>query len=142
MSAPFRFAAVAAALDGAPLDAGIRKWFLDAVGKISQGVAPDSAFGFRIKPGQRSWQTKTALAEGDDLSRELARRFYRGSRNRQAEMIRNDLSNYESTTWLRCRSDPDCRHRDDRRRLYWQILKARGRTPSVRLINIILSACL
>ena len=93
------------------------------------------------QPGQRRPETLAAIAERDRLIRELAATcFPTLTRNQQSMRIHAELARYASTTWTRTRADLECRHRDDRRRLIWQVLKARGgHFPSVRTINQILS---
>ncbi|MCK1669671.1 MULTISPECIES: hypothetical protein [unclassified Bradyrhizobium] len=95
----------------------------------------------RTRPGQRTPETLAALAERDRLVRELAARCYPGlCRHQQSMRIHDELARYASTTWTRTRADLVCRHRDDRRRLIWQILKMRGgHVPAVRTINDILA---
>ncbi|WP_141713675.1 hypothetical protein [Bradyrhizobium elkanii] len=94
----------------------------------------------RGKPGQRSSETKAALAERDRLVRELAASCYPGfCRHQQAVHIHNDLARY-SSTWVRTRADAECRHADRRRRLLWQMLRLRGgHVPSVRLLDDVLA---
>jgi len=80
----------------------------------------------RVRPGQRSWATRAALAERDGLIREYARRYYPGrSKNEQAECTARDLARYEASAWKNARAAPECPHSDGRRQLLWQILKAR-----------------
>jgi hypothetical protein len=93
----------------------------------------------RVRPGQRSLETRAALAQRDDLIREYGRRFYPGlSKNRQAECIHRDLNRYATSAWQRHRSDVECPHRDARQQMLWQILKARDWVPSHSLIQKIL----
>jgi hypothetical protein len=115
----------------APVRIDLSALSLDELARLKDAI--------RVKPGQRSWAIRAALAERDALIRELASRFYPGSRNGQAEAICRDLRRYESTTWQRARADLECPHRDDRRRLLWRILKARDWVPSQSLIQKILA---
>ncbi len=108
-------------------------------GSLDAADAARLSEALRVRPGQRSWSARAARAECAVLIRGLAR-LYSGSRNHQAEAICRDLRGYESSTWLRTRADLECRHRDERRQLFWRILKTRGRAPSVRLINDILAS--
>jgi len=126
MTAPVR-------LDRASLDA-LRD------GSIDAADAARLADALRIKPGERSWATRAALAKRDDLVREYARRFYAGiSRNQQAERIARDLTRYEASAWQNARAAPECPHRDPRRQLLFRILKVRPVPPKARTINEILS---
>jgi hypothetical protein len=95
----------------------------------------------RTQPGQRRPETMAAIAERNRLICELAATYYPGlCRNQQSARIHDELARYASTTWTRTRADLVCRHRDDRRRLIWQILKLRGgHVPCERLINDILA---
>ncbi|SDG35353.1 hypothetical protein SAMN05216338_10015 [Bradyrhizobium sp. Rc2d] len=88
------------------------------------------------EPGQRRPETQRAIQERDRLLRRFAARYYPGfTRNQQAKAIHAELRRYAGSTWLRSRVDRECRHRDDRRRLIWQILQLRGgHVPAVRTI--------
>lgn len=109
-------------------------------GSLDTVSAARLADKLRVKPGQRSWATRVALAVRDDLIREYAHRHYRGlSRNRQAENIERDLHRYETSAWHSARAEVECPHRDDRRRLLWRILKLRSVPPKKRTITDILS---
>ncbi|WFU34072.1 hypothetical protein QA635_06430 [Bradyrhizobium brasilense] len=95
----------------------------------------------RTKPGERTAETRAALAERDRLVRELAATCFSNlCRHQQSVRIHDDLARYAATTWTRTCSDTACRHADRRRQLIWAILKARGgHVPSVRLIDDILT---
>lgn len=95
----------------------------------------------RPRPGERSPETEIAIAERGRSVRELAARFYPGlSRHRQAMAIGADLRRYAGLQWVRTRSDQQCRHPDDRQKLFWKILKSRGgHVPSVRTCDDILA---
>jgi hypothetical protein len=92
----------------------------------------------RVRPGQRSLETRAGIEQQHKLIRELAHTVYSGSRNHKAESVNRDLGRYQTTTWQRHRADPECPHSDPRRRLFWHILKARDRVPGVRYLNRIL----
>lgn len=94
----------------------------------------------RTKPGERSAETKAALAERDRLVRELAATCFSAlTRNAQAIAIHTELQRYAATTWVRTRGDAACRHADRLRRLLWAILKVRGgHVPKERRLRDIL----
>ncbi|GAB9242095.1 hypothetical protein BDS110ZK12_39380 [Bradyrhizobium diazoefficiens] len=106
------------------------------IGSLTVGDLAVLRGALRTQPGQRSPETLAAIAERDRLIRELAATYFPGlSRNQQAKAIRRDLLRYAGGEWRRTRSDEVCRHRDDRRRLIWQILELRGgHVPAVRTI--------
>lgn len=139
---PHRLAAVAAALDGEPLDEGIRRWFVDAVPKILSGEQPANiALDVRVAPGQRSRMTTTAIATRDKLIREYACRYFPDDNSsKQAETIHRELSRYSTSAWLHERNHAKCCHPEGRRRLLWKILRARERVPGERTIYEILGS--
>lgn len=101
---------------------------LDALrnGPIGAADAARLADALRIKPGERSWATRAALAERDNLIRGYAQRYYpERSRNEQSQCVARDLARYEAGAWRNARSAPECPHRDPRRLMLFQILKAR-----------------
>ncbi|MGL3108900.1 hypothetical protein [Bradyrhizobium sp. BR 1432] len=110
------------------------------VAELTLAELADLRDQLRAKPGERSVETKLAIKQRGSLIREFAARYYPNlTRNQQAEAIHAELRRYAGSTWLRTRADLECRHRDDRRRLIWEILKLRGgHVPAVRTINDIL----
>ena len=110
------------------------------IGALSLTELADLREQLRCRPGQRSPETKAKLAECDRLIAAYAPTYFPGaSRNRQAEGVAADLRRYAGTVWLRTRSDETCRHRDDRRRMLWTIMKLRPVPPGVRRIDQILA---
>lgn len=109
-------------------------------GSLDAADAARLAETLRVKPGERSWATRAALAERDNLIREYAQRFYPNrSRNDQAQCVERDLARYEATAWRDARAAPECPHRDPRRRLLWHIFKAWPVPLKARRVNQLLS---
>jgi hypothetical protein len=109
-------------------------------GSLDTADAARLADALRVRPGERSWATRAALAERDNLIREYGRRYYPcRSRNEQAQRVARDLGRYAASGWQNARSETECPHRDSRRPLLWRILKARDRALGASAINQILS---
>lgn len=109
-------------------------------GSIDALDAARLADALRVKPGERSWATRAALAERDNLIREYARQRYPDrSRNEQSQCVARDLARYEAGAWRNARSAPECPHRDPRRLMLWRILKGWPVAVKHRRINQILS---
>ncbi|TQF30010.1 hypothetical protein [Bradyrhizobium sp. UNPA324] len=106
------------------------------IARLSADEVAALRLALHTEPGRRRPETLAALSERDDLIRTLAATYYPGlSRNQQAKAIRRDLLRYAGGEWRRTRSDEVCRHRDNRRVLYWRILRLRGgHVPAVRTI--------
>ncbi|WP_141933926.1 hypothetical protein [Bradyrhizobium sp. UNPA324] len=109
-------------------------------GSLDAADAARLAEALRVKPGERSWATRAALAERDDLIREYARRYYpQRSRNEQSQCVARDLARYEGSAWRNARAASLCPHCDPRRQLLWRILKAWPVHPKASRISQILS---
>src|SRR4051794_34146505 len=97
------------------------------ISKYSREEIADLKGQLKVKPGQRSPETRAALREHGALVRELAR-SYPGSRRKKAKAVHNALSRYEANAWVRERGDAVCNHPPgSARALRWHILKTRNR---------------
>ncbi|MBB4369119.1 hypothetical protein GGD63_001907 [Bradyrhizobium sp. cir1] len=109
-------------------------------GSLDAADAARLADMLRLKPGARSWATRAALAERDDLIGEYAMRYYADrTRNEQSQCIERDLARYEAGAWRHARAAPECPHRDPHRQLLWRIFKAWPVCLKARRINQIIS---
>jgi hypothetical protein len=139
-----RLRRIAAAIGaGRALDRDDEFWLATVLDHILTGEAPDVALGLKAGPGQRTWQTRAALAERDRLFREAAARFLGGSSlAEQAHRLSIELSHYHATAWERERAYDRCpdRHLGRLGEFLWHALKRHDRPLSARSLRLVLAA--
>jgi hypothetical protein len=100
----------------------------------------DAALGLAATRGGRSWRTRAATAQRDELVRDAVRRFFPNeSASRQAERLAEALARYRAgPDWRRDRAAAEIPYQATLRGHAWTILKARDHALSAERIRKIL----
>jgi hypothetical protein len=125
-----------AVIAGLPPELDDLHWFSDAASRVANGESADTAFGFKPKHGQRSYNAQTAFEERNSILRLLGD-VHRGlSKSEKAKRVYNQINRYRTTAWKQDRRNGTCAICHEP---LFRVLKYTERNLSIRTLRYILA---